>query len=181
MTLADIAEATGFSVSYLSKVERNQGSLTLDAISKICAAFDMDMIQFLSMDFNKDIVHVHKQDRKVVYSKEDLIKYELLTAGNMKKLKGLLITLYPDPNPNFTRIAPPHTTDELAYIIEGEMILAIIDKNGKTHNNLLTEGDSYYVYVGEKHALKCHGDKPCISVWSYVSPPCFADNNASQH
>ena len=35
MTLADLTSATGFSISYLSKIERNQGSITLDAIAKI--------------------------------------------------------------------------------------------------------------------------------------------------
>lgn len=73
MTLADIAAATGLSISYLSKVERNQGSITLDSIAKICSAFEIDIVDFLSMDFNKDIVHIHKDDRKTIYHLENII------------------------------------------------------------------------------------------------------------
>ena len=133
MTLEDVARATGFSISYLSKVERNQGSVTLDAIAKICAAFEMDVVDFLRMDFNKDTVHIHKEDRKVIFYREGIVKYELLTHGLMKKIKGLLITLYPTNSQGFAKIAMPHTTDELAFIIEGEMILAVDDKERPSH------------------------------------------------
>ena len=66
MTLADIAADTGLSISYLSKIERNQGNVTLDAISKICAAFHIDLVKFLSMDFTKDVIHIHKNERSVI-------------------------------------------------------------------------------------------------------------------
>lgn len=181
MTLEDVARATGFSISYLSKVERNQGSVTLDAIAKICAAFEMDVVDFLRMDFNKDTVHIHKEDRKVIFYREGIVKYELLTHGLMKKIKGLLITLYPTNSQGFAKIAMPHTTDELAFIIEGEMILAVDDKDGNMRQNLLRTGDSYYLYSGHKHALKCYGTQKCVSLWSYLSPPCFTEDNPSQH
>lgn len=182
MTLADLASATGFSISYLSKVERNQGNVTLDAIAKICSAFEMDLVNFLSLDFNKDTVHVHKEDRKVIFNRDNIIKYELLTRGQMKKIRGLLITLYPtDDFEKYARIASPHTTDEFAFIIEGEMLLAVVDKNGKTHQNILKKGDSFYLYAGQKHALKCHGNKECISIWGYLAPPCFPEDIPSQH
>lgn len=76
MTLADVAEATGFSISYLSKIERNQGSITIDAVAKICSAFDMDIIEFLRMDFGKDKLLVRRDERKVILNKEGIIKYE---------------------------------------------------------------------------------------------------------
>ena len=181
MTLADLASATGFSISYLSKVERNQGSVTLDAIAKICSAFEIDVVNFLSLDFNKDTIHIHKEDRRVIFNREGIIKYELLTRGQMKKIRGLLITLYPDNRENYARIANPHTTDEFAFILEGEMILAVVDKNGNTQQNILKKGDSFYLYAGQKHALKCYGSKECISLWSYLAPPCFPEDIPSQH
>lgn len=181
MTLADLASATGFSISYLSKIERNQGSITLDAIAKICSAFEIDVVNFLSLDFNKDTVHIRKEDRRVILHRESSIKYELLTRGQMKKIRGLLITLYPNNNEGYARIASPHTTDEFAFILEGEMILAVVDKNGNTKENILKKGDSFYLYAGHKHALKCHGNKECISIWSYLAPPCFPEDIPSQH
>lgn len=181
MTLADLASATGFSISYLSKIERNQGSITLDAIAKICSAFEIDVVNFLSLDFAKDTIHIHKEDRRVILHRENSIKYELLTRGHMKKIRGLMITLYPNNNEGYARIASPHTTDEFAFILEGEMILAVLDKNGITQQNILKKGDSFYLYAGHKHALKCHGGKECISLWSYLAPPCFPEDIPSQH
>ena len=181
MTLADIATATGFSISYLSKVERNQGNITFDAIAKICSAFDINIIDFLSMDFNKDTVHIQKKDRMVIFHRENIIKYELLTRGHTKKIKGLLVTLYPNNSENFAKIAMPHTTDELAFLIEGEMLFTVVDKNGNPQENVLKEGDSFYLYAGQKHALKCLGYKKCISIWSYLSPPCFPEDMPAQH
>lgn len=174
MTLADVAQKTGFSVSYLSKVERNIGALTIDAMGKICAAFDMELVEFLNLDFFNDVVHVRNGENKVIHHKKDVFKYELLTYGNKKHLNGLRITLYPDKNPGFNKIASPHTTDELAYILEGEMLLAVVDKNEKQAKYLLKTGDSFYLYAGQKHGLKCHGSKPCVSLWTFISPPRFS-------
>ena len=181
MTLADMAEATGFSISYLSKVERNQGSITIDAVAKICSAMGMDLIEFLRMDFSKDIVVVRKEERKTIYNSEGIIKYDLVTGGHQKKLKGMVVTVYPSDSRNFAKVCMPHTTDELAFILDGEMILAIVDKDGNTTQTLLKTGDSFYVYAWQKHAFKCHGSKPCQSLWSYLSPHCFADDDPSQH
>lgn len=181
MTLADVSEATGFSISYLSKIERNQGSITIDAIMKICSVLDMDIIEFLRMDFGEDIVLVRRDKRKIIYHNEGIVKYELVTSGYMKKIKGLIVTLYPDVSQSFAKVAMPHTTDEYGFILEGEMILRIADKNGKTAQYHLKAGDSYYIYAGEKHALKCYGDIPCVSLWSYTSPLCFSEDNPSQH
>ena len=147
MTLADVSEATGFSISYLSKIERNQGSITIDAIMKICSVLDMDIIEFLRMDFGEDIVLVRRDKRKIIYHNEGIVKYELVTSGYMKKIKGLIVTLYPDVSQSFAKVAMPHTTDEYGFILEGEMILRIVDKNGKTTQYHLKAGDSYYIYA----------------------------------
>ncbi|MDR3165402.1 MAG: XRE family transcriptional regulator [Synergistaceae bacterium] len=171
LTLSSLAEKTGFSVSYLSKVERNQGNLSLDVFLKLCAVFDMDIEEFLSFSADEDIVHVRNGENRVIYQKEGLLKYELITSGSKKTLKGLRVTLYPGKK---YKISMPHTTDELGYILEGEMTFVIIDKNEKNTQYHLKSGDSFYLYAGLKHALKCCGTKPCVSVWSYSSPPCFA-------
>lgn len=181
LTLAEIAVATGFSISYLSKIERNQGNVTLEAISKICAAFNIDLIAFLQMDFGKDVIHIHKNERHVIYYKENIAKYELLTSGYNKQLRGLLVTLYPRHEQSFNKIGMPHTTDELAYILKGEMMLTVEDKNSETKRYILKEGDSFYLYAGQRHALACIGNKECVSIWSYVAPSCFTENMPSQH
>jgi transcriptional regulator with XRE-family HTH domain len=171
LTLSDVAEQTGFSVSYLSKVERNQGSLSLDVFMKLCAVFNMDVEEFFSSSTDDDVVHVRNGENKIIYQREGVLKYELITSGSKKALKGLRITLYPSKN---FKVSMPHTTDELAYILEGEMTFVTIDKNEKTTQYYLKAGDSFYLYAGLKHALRCCGSKPCVSLWSYASPPCFA-------
>lgn len=181
MTLADIAASTGLSISYLSKIERNQGNVTLDAITKICAAFRIDLVEFLSMDFTKDIIHIQKDKRTVIYYKENVAKYELLTSGHTKQIRGLLVTLYPRKEYNFNKVAMPHTTDELAYVIKGEMLFTVEGKNGESKRYILKEGDSFYLYAGQKHGLACSGNKECISIWTYTAPLCFAENIPSQH
>jgi transcriptional regulator with XRE-family HTH domain len=171
LTLSNLAEKTGFSVSYLSKVERNQGSLSLDVFLKLCAVFNMDIEEFLSLSTDEDVVHVRNGENRVIYQKEGVLKYELITSGSKKALKGLRITLYPSKK---YKVSMPHTTDELAYILEGEMTFVTVDKNEKSTQYQLKTGDSFYLYAGLKHALKCSGSKPCVSLWSYASPPCFA-------
>jgi len=174
LTLSDVAEKTGFSVSYLSKIERNQGNLPLDALIKLCAVFEIDLAGFLRMDFIEDVIHIHNGENKVIFQKDGLIKYELLTHGSKKTLKGLRVTLYPSKESKFAKTSMPHTTDELIYIAEGEMILSVVDKDEKTAQYHLKTGDSFYLYAGQKHALKCHGRKPCVAICGYISPPCFS-------
>lgn len=181
LTLADLAVATGFSISYLSKIERNQGNITLEAISKICAAFNIDLIEFLCMDFDKDVVLVHKNERSVIYFKEGLVKEELLTSGRNKQIRGLMVTLYPRSEQIVNKIGMQHTTDEFAFILKGEMLFIVEDKHGATNRYILREGDSFYLYAGQRHWLSCLGNKDCVSIWSYVAPSCFTENMPIQH
>ncbi len=69
----------------------------------------------------------------------------------------------------------PHTADEFAFILEGEMMLAVVDKNGNTKENILKKGIPS-TFMRDINTLKCHGNKECISIWSYLAPPCFPED-----
>ena len=79
-----------------------------------------------------------------------MIETEMIGPGirTLRKIKGLIVTLYPTNSQTFARISMPHTTDELAFVIEGEMILAIVDKERNIQQNILRTDDSY-LYAGQ--------------------------------
>lgn len=181
LTIADMSAATGLSVTYLNKVEKDQSQVTVDGIAKICAALDIRLTDFLSLDLSEEQALVRREARRTIYSCEGVIKYELLTSGRAKSIKALAVTLYPNANQGYARVCAPHTTDEFGFVLEGEMVLAVAGSSGSFEHTLLSPGDTYYVYAGRRHALKCHGDSPCVSFWSYLSYPDFASVTPSQH
>ena len=155
MTLAELADHAELSVSYISNLERNLCSPTLENLQKICATLGVSLMNLLD---NKVWIEgvVRAEDRDIVYEQKGQIRYESINFGP-DKLNGLLIAI--EPNCVYKK-EWHHEYDEIGYVMEGELTLSIKDKEF-----VLRKGDSFYIGPNDKHNISNRTDKPCISYW----------------
>lgn len=155
MTLSDVSQKTGLSVGYLSNLERNLSSPTLDNMQRICAALNTSLITLLNGESHKELV-VRSDEREVVFRKENEIVYELIKFGGAA-MDALVIRV--EANCTYQK-EWTHTYDEIGLIIEGQLTISI-EKQIFT----LKKGDSFYIRAGTEHSLSNYNDEPCVSYW----------------
>lgn len=152
MTLQNLADETGLSIAFISKVERGLTSPTFSAILEICKALQVDLIELAQPSEDKQPV-IKKNERIQMFPLADgRIRHEFGTQGS-RKMKGLWITL----DPGTTDISRGHPEEELGIIIKGKLKVTI----GKD-TYILEEGDTLYIDANVQHSLTNIGDGECI-------------------
>lgn len=163
LTLKDLSERTGLSIGYLSNIERDLTSPTLDNLQLICNSMSIDMITVISgaNSFNPCI---RKDERKVMFGTDSRIHYQMLTGENLK-LRGFCQILPAGYDDAVTSWG--HEMDECGVVIEGVLHLEI---DGVPY--VLEPGDSVYLLAHTVHKFKRLSEEDCVIYW-------FRDN--TQH
>lgn len=155
MTLSELGEQTGLSVGYLSNLERNLSSPTLDNMQRICAALNTSLINVLDSESCNEPI-IRKNDREIVFEKKNEIVYELIKYDGAP-MDALVIRV--EPHCAFPK-EWTHNYDEIGLVLEGVLTI-FIEKQRYT----LKEGDSFYIRSGVEHSLGNLSDKSCVSYW----------------
>jgi transcriptional regulator with XRE-family HTH domain len=119
LTLREIAEQTGLSISFLSQVERMKSSLTLESLKKISDVLEVNPSYFFSEeDAPERPTVIRAIDTDAVVTGNPFVYRNL--AGNCKGLGfiPLLVILNPGENKGskFT-----HAGKEFLYVLEGTL------------------------------------------------------------
>jgi transcriptional regulator with XRE-family HTH domain len=160
ITLKELSDRTALSVGYLSNLERNATSPTLDNLLKISEVMAINIVDLIneSLSFNPVI---RKNERQLVYSCDYRLKYEYFTDIN-QKLVGKCQTLHVDHHGK--ECCWGHETDEVGIIIKGSMVIEIYNERF-----VLEEGDSIYVKAFTKHVIQRLSVGECVSYWTAIN------------
>lgn len=113
LTLKDLAEQTGVSISFLSQVERGKSSVTLESLRKIADALNVDPSVFFSES--------EEQGERV--ERLEPFYYKDLSAGIKEaNFAPILVTLHPGENKGN---AFSHSGFEFLFVIEGVLTVEI--------------------------------------------------------
>ncbi len=158
-TLQHLAEETGLSAAYLSNLERNIISPTLDQLQRVCFSLNINITDLLSQGENTESPVVKKNERKLFFSEGDKVKYEMLCDGK-HDIEGICITT--QHGFNYERTSWGHEYDEIAVVTQGAICVEMLGQE-----YYLYEGDSIYIKKNTLHTFKNIGDEPCVSYWFY--------------
>ncbi|MBN2285266.1 MAG: helix-turn-helix transcriptional regulator [Tissierellales bacterium] len=162
LTLKQLSKLTGLSIGFLSNLERQSTSPTLEQLQQICLALEINMMDLLESTQNENFV-VKKSDRKKIYNNDAKVCYETLTQGE-RKLGGVCMTI--SNNAGYADNAMwQHSFDEIGIVISGEMVL-IVDEV----EHLLQEGDAIYISAHTPHKYYNPKDENCVSYWVFQHP-----------
>lgn len=151
MTLEDMAEATGLTKSYLSKVERGQSVPSISAAMKIARALDVDVARLFSDDpevsaitVERAIDHHHRRHHPV--------------ASHMlgKAMSPFVVR----PGPEFAEHQhPSHPGQEFVFVHAGP-----VELNYDGQIIALNTGDCAYFDASASHKFRRTGTTPAIVV-----------------
>ena len=149
LTLEQVAELSGVSISTLSKIEKGQVSASFDTIAKIASAFDYSLAELFAEELPlPSVASTAIQGRRTYtlagkglaftnpYFRYEVHAAELLVKGMIPVVMGIETRELPPPE-----AWSQHAGEEFIYVLSGEVML---------HTQLyaplrLAQGDSAYI------------------------------------
>lgn len=163
LTLRDVSESTGFSVSFLSQVEREISSLTITSLKRIAEALGVPLSYFFPPPAMAAYV-VKKAERKDFRLDNQPIIYNSLSGDlDNKALEPLLLTFLPGEKGMRTD-AYSHLGEEFGFILEGTLHVTV-----DGHEYQLHEGDSIHFSSTKTHSWENRSGGVVKAIW--VSTP----------
>ena len=147
MTLKDLSEETGLSLSFLSQIERGASSLSITSLKKISDALNIHINYFFLEENDHQNFVVRKENRHSFSTNLGSQMYTRLSGTFPgRKLEPLIVTLPPHMNENHPY---SHNGEELYFILKGEVIFYLNQE--KFH---LYEGDTIHFPSSISHQLE---------------------------
>ena len=161
LTLQDLADRTGLTKSYLSKIERKRQTPSFSTMNRIAIALGVDSTALLT-ERTENVEEIRlsftkKSERKVI------IPFDHLTEGSLreitfeamvfdkpgKNMNPLILTIGTQDAPIFQ-----HEGEEFIFVLEGRHEF---NYDGKKY--VMEEGDSVYFDAAIPHSGKALGEK----------------------
>ena len=157
MTLQTLSAKTGFSLGFLSHLERDLTSPTIAQLQTIADVFGVTIFKLLEEHLPFCPV-VRKDSRQALHEAEGKVRYERITPP-YAQMRGLCLTIHPD---NYEEeISWGHNKDEYGIIVQGSILMELDGVEYELH-----EGDAIYIPAATPH--KFHKSSPgvCVSYWT---------------
>lgn len=146
VTLAELAETSGMTKGYLSKIENGKNIPPIETLAKISAALDADIAYFFGRDPGGDnqdekvsIVKAH--ERKSVVRGASSFGYDYEAVAYRKKNKSFEPFVFSFPEnvePNMPHFS--HEGEEMLFILEGTVCMTIDNED-----YIVSTGDCIYI------------------------------------
>lgn len=126
ITLKELSERTGLSLSFLSQVERGKCDITLMSLGRIANTLGIDLKQLF--DGPDEAAYYHRrEDFKKLDTGHSFLIYEKMSSDfEGKKLDAIRVTCKPHRKTEYE----PHEGEELIYVLEG---VASVTVNGECY------------------------------------------------
>lgn len=161
LSLAQVADAVGISVGFLSAMERSQMTGSVGTLRKLARFYKTNILDFFDAGESSKRC-VRPAERKVLEAGAG-VRMELLAWGNTVM------------EPHLFRIAPEagsgdpytHEGEEFIYVLRGDLEITV---DGEEYR--LKPGDSFYFESATPHHWKNPGRKETWLLW-VNTPPTF--------
>jgi len=120
-TLKELAETTGLSISYLSRLENDKTEATLNDLSKLAEAFETSIINLFPDKFDQDVRIVRKEETRIILQPSPNgapSEQEFILWGSKINLEPTIMTVPPGSSSGKT---VKHNGEEFLYVLEGEI------------------------------------------------------------
>src|SRR4030042_7060588 len=163
LTQEELADRAGLTKGFISQIERDLTSISLDSLAQILKALDENISDFFRETSEEKIVYREKD--KVLIEKEKIEKFELLVPGSTnRRLEPILLTLRKG---QATPKERPHDGEEFGYVLRGRVSLRFGREVLK-----LKKGECFYFSAEKEHWLQKTSSRSAAILW-ITSPPYF--------
>jgi quercetin dioxygenase-like cupin family protein/DNA-binding Xre family transcriptional regulator len=163
LSLAQVAEGTDISKSFLSLVEAGRSDITIGRLMRIVEFFGITVNELLAQDAGGQVTVTRAESRRVLSSPSEGID-DLLLIPDAQRAMMPFIAVFSPGGSNSEHAT--HEGEEFGYVIEGEFILDIKGQEPI----VLRPGDSVYFPASHPHAYRnaSDGESRLLCV---VTPP----------
>jgi DNA-binding transcriptional MerR regulator/quercetin dioxygenase-like cupin family protein len=171
LSLAEVAERTGLSISFLSAVERGQSSISLGNLFKLADAYGTT-VPGLSTDYQCERrSRLHPSERpRFVATGELVVIEDLITQPGA--LEAQRIDIQPGGGSDGSYA---HPGEEFLYVLAGQVAFWIDEDEFYS----LETGDSLYFSSTRLHRWRNEGESPATVLW--INVPVVDGANRNRH
>jgi transcriptional regulator with XRE-family HTH domain len=163
MTLAEVAEATGFTPGYLSQIETGVAVPALSALADVAGSLGADVTVFFpAQEAPKVRVSRAGDPRRIRIERDPTTEYTVLASRGSDGAFSAVTATYKQGAFDTTS---RHFGERFVYVRSGEGVLEIA---GERHP--LTAGRYVHYASHQEHTLSVTSDTPLETVW-LVNPP----------
>ena len=161
LTLEALAAGTGLNVSFLSKLENGQTSISVDNLREVAHFLGVEMVHFFHGPERSSAIVTRKGKGTALQIANTDAVGEALIATMSGSLQA---TLYSTPKGQGRAKGFSHPGEEFVYVIKGRVRYAVAN-----HEYVLSAGDSIWFRSAEPHGWRALG--PSGSVTLHVNSP----------
>ena len=163
LTQEELAERANLTKGFISQIERDLTSISLDSLNQILEAMDENISDFFRETSEEKIIFREKD--RVAIDKERIEKFELLIPGSTnRRLEPILLTLREGQT---TPMERPHEGEEFGLVLQGRITLRFGNEVQR-----LKRGECFYFSSEKEHCLHNPGTRQAVVLW-ISSPPSF--------
>jgi transcriptional regulator with XRE-family HTH domain len=164
LSLRELAERVGLTASFLSQIERDLASPSIESLRKISDALEVPIFHFLVEPDAKSPV-VRRDERAQLKLPGSNLTYQLMTPDLNRKMEVFLA----EREPGEEKITIPlrQQTEEFIYVLQGQLEIQLGEEI-----HLLGPGDSVYFDGPLLRRLVARGDTTLRFI-SVITPPIF--------
>ncbi|NKB50286.1 MAG: helix-turn-helix domain-containing protein [Alphaproteobacteria bacterium] len=171
MTLAEVAEVTGLSISALSKIENDQVSPTFTNLMRLAEGLQIQLSDLVALD--RDITHVSSVSARMTVSRRDEVQFRSTPRYDIGALAADLLNKRMTPLIERVRIGDSdgdagdgmisHGGEEFVYVLSG----AIEVRTEHYQPVRLDPGDSIYLDSTMAHTYVALDDTDAhvLTIW----------------
>jgi transcriptional regulator with XRE-family HTH domain len=169
-TIAELADAIGRSIGYVSQIERDQSGISIGTLQKIADALGVGINWFfqgpaVAPPGEREIVVREANRRTLDLSAKGVIE-ELLSPTLTGQLE-LIITTF-QPGASTGRGGRLRKGEEAGFVMSGELDLCVDGKRFK-----LGAGDSYSLRHKGRHRFENRGRAPAVLMCAITPPSSY--------
>ena len=161
VSLAEVAEAAGISIGFLSALERSQMSASVGTLRRLARYYRTNILDFF--DATESNTRLVRPSKRKVLEAGPGVRMELLAWGN-KVMEPHLFRVKPEAGSGESY---SHAGEEFLFVLRGELKLAL---DGEEYH--LKRGDSFYFESATPHRWKNPGRSETWLLW-VNTPPTF--------
>ena len=162
LTLEELASRSELTKGFLSQLERDLTSPSIDSLSDILEALGTNLSEFFQEDKNDQFVF--RSEDFFVDERESCTVNWIVPNTQKNQMEPILMTLYPHKK---SHVQTSYTGEEFGYVLKGNITIV---RGGKKYK--VKAHETFYMDGAKSHYLYNHGNSPAKILW-ITTPPIF--------
>ncbi|MCC6477375.1 helix-turn-helix transcriptional regulator [bacterium] len=163
LTQEELAERADLTKGFISLLERDQTSISVDSLLQILKVLDVKITEFFRETYPEQVVF--SKEERISLGETGAEKFELLIPGGADhELEAALITLLADQQTEPTR---PYQGEAFGFVLSGTIQVVIGSESFSA-----VAGSSFYFSGEREHFIRNSGKRPAEFLW-VTTPPTF--------